>query len=331
MNPRVVWSLLLDTYNNFYLDKVPRLAASLAYYTLFSLAPVLFIAVAVAGLVFGPEAARGEIVHQIDYLIGREGAEAIQGLLQRAWQPGTNVAATIVGIVTLLVGATGAFVELQDALNTIWGVLPKPGQGLVALLKVRLTSFLMILGIGFLLLVSLVISAGLAAATKFLGGYFAIPPFIAEAANVIVSLMVFTVLLAMIYKILPDVEIRWHHVWIGAALTAVLFTVGKFLIGLYLGRSSVTSTYGAAGSIVIILLWVYYSSLILFLGAEFTQVYASRFGAGVYPSKHAMSVNDVIHVAPRSHVAGEDSVRAAVKEQARRHVSRAAAEVDRNP
>lgn len=324
----VVKSLFLSTINGFFEDKVPRLAASLAYYTLFSLAPLLVLVIAIAGFVFGEQAARGEIVGQIRFLTGDQGAEAVQAILANAHAPETGTLAAVLGIATLLVGATGAFAELQDALNTIWGVMAKPGHTLTGILRVRLTSFLMILGTGFLLLVSLVLSAALNALATFVRARLPLPADVMEGIDVVLTLALFTLLLAMIYKILPDVEINWSDVWIGALLTSTLLSAGKYLIGLYLGRSSIASTYGAAGSVVIVLLWVYYSATILFLGAEFTQCFAVKFGCGIYPSKHAIRVSDVVSVqARRDH--DDSEVQAAVKREARRTVETAVRQVDR--
>jgi membrane protein len=305
----------------FSADKVPRLAASLAYYTLFSLAPLLVIVIAIAGFAFGEQAARGQIVGEIRTLVGEQGARAVQSLLENARRPGAGIAATVLGTITLLAGATGAFVELQDALNTIWGVLPRPQNSLIAVLKSRLTSFAVVLGSGFLLLVSLVLSAGLNALGVFVQGRLGTQAAVMEGLNLVLTFAVFTLLLAMIYRMLPDVTIAWSDVWIGAGMTAVLFSIGKFLIGLYLGRSSITSTYGAAGSVVIVLLWVYYSAAILFVGAEFTRAYAARVGTGIAPSRHALRISDVVTVRTHGEYRDESTIHAAAKDEARRRVS----------
>ena len=225
-------------------------------------------------------------------MIGQQSAEAVQGMIQNASnEPKTGMIATVVGVFTLILGAGGVVGQLQTSLNTIWGVAPKAGQGLWGFVRQRFISYAMILGIGFLLLVSLVISAVVASLTQFVGSLFGGAEIIAHVLDLGVSFVITTILFAMIYKFLPDVRIEWRDVWIGAALTSVLFTVGKFLIGLYLGRSGVSSTYGAAGSLITVLLWVYYSSLIFFLGAEFTQVYASIYGSGVTPAVHAEPIS----------------------------------------
>lgn len=273
------WKLLQETFKAWQADKVPLWAAALAYYTAFSLAPLLVIAIAIAGAVFGEEAARGEVVGQIQGLVGKQGAEAIQSMLQNTQQPGSGgVVATAVGIGALLLGASGVFGQLQDALNAIWGVEPKPGRGLKFMLQNRFMSFAMVLVIGFLLLVSLLLSAGLTAFSAFLGHLFPHLTIVGQILNFAISFGVIVVLFALIYKVMPDVKVPWRFLWTGAIVTALLFNLGKFLIGLYLGSGSVSSTYSAAASLGIILLWVYYSAQILLWGAEFTKVYAQRYG-----------------------------------------------------
>ncbi len=260
-------------------DNVPRLGASLAYYTLFALAPILIVAISIGGLVFGPEAVRGEIVGQIQGLIGREGAEAVQSMLEGASRPGSSIAATVVGIITFFLGATGAFLELQTALNSIWHVEPKSdGSFWRELVMQRVISFGLVVAIGFLLLTSLLVSAALAAIHRYMGTAFPGVVVLWEALNVIVSLTVITLLFALIYKVLPDVKLSWRDVWVGALVTAGLFSIGRLVIGLYLGTASIASTYGAAGSVIVILVWVYYSTQIILLGAEFTRAYVDEFG-----------------------------------------------------
>lgn len=279
MNLKTVISLLKQTFTEWQEDKAPTLAAALAYYTVFSLAPLLIIVIAIAGLVFGPDAAQGQIVAQLQSLIGKEGAETVQELILKASEPKSGMIATLVGIATLLWGASNVFTNLKEALNTIWNVSPPPGRGIWGFLQDRVLSFAMILGIGFLLLVSLVISAILAAVSYWLNGFLQLPINIWQIVDFAISFGVVTLLFALIYKLLPDVNLAWNDVWIGAAITSVLFTIGKSLIGVYLGGSGIASTYGAAGSFVIILLWINYSAQILFLGAEFTQVWANRYGS----------------------------------------------------
>jgi membrane protein len=260
-------------------DNVPRLGAALAYYTLFALAPLLIIAIAVAGIAFGAEAARGEVVSQIDSLIGKNGAQAVQSLLEQAQQPTRSIPATILGVITFFLGATGAFAQLQGAINTVWHI-QSPGRGAIrGFIRQRLLSFGMVVGIGFLLLVSLLLSALLAALGRYLNSRLPGGEVLWQGVNVIVSFGFITLLFAMIYKVLPDITLAWRDVWAGAVITAFFFTLGKFLIGLYLGRASIGSSYGAAGSVIIIMLWVYYSSQIMLFGAEVTHAYVQLFGS----------------------------------------------------
>ena len=282
-------------------DNVPRLGASLAYYTLFAVSPILVIAIAIAGSVFGAEAVRGQIVGQIDQLIGKDGAMAIQAILEGAHRDRSGTLAVVIGSITLIIAASGAFLELQHALNTIFRVKQDPKKsGIIVFLKNRLRSFGLVVSIGFLLMVSLLVSAALAALAAYvrtskLGG-----PALWEVINILVSLGVVTLLFAMIYRFLPDVRLKWRDVWTGALITAVLFSIGKFLIGLYLGRSSIASSYGAAGSIVVLLVWVYYSAQIILLGAEFTRVYAEyREGRAPPPNHVARRDPDAHPSAPR--------------------------------
>jgi membrane protein len=293
MDWKAGWPLLKDTVKKWQEDEVLELGAALSYYTVFSLAPLLFIAIAIAGLVYGRDAVQGRLVGEIQGLIGQQGAEAVQTMLAHTWRQGSNGLATAVGVVTILFGASGVFSQLQSSLNRIWEVTPRPSRGIRGLLKVRALSFGMVLGIGFLLLVSLIISAALTAISAYAIGLLPSLKILFTVAGFVVSFAVITLLFAMIFRFLPDAEIAWREVWVGSVVTALLFEVGKFLIGLYLGKSSVASAYGAAGSLVVILLWVYYSSQILFFGAEFTQVYACRYGHEIEPSSHAMRVKRV--------------------------------------
>ena len=290
---RSIWGLLKRTVAQWIEDEPFQLSSSLSYYTLFSLAPLLIIVIAIAGLAFGREAAEHQIVGTIQGMVGQQSAQAIQGMIQNAGsQPKTGVLSAIMGFVALILGAGGVVGQLQTSLNTIWGVTPKPGQGVWGFVRQRFISFAMVLSIGFLLLVSLVISAVVTSLTQFMGSFLGGAEILAHGLDLFISFFFVTALFAMIYKFLPDVRIQWRDVWIGAALTSVLFTVGKFLIGLYLGHSGVSSAYGAAGSLITVLLWVYYSSLIFFLGAEFTQVYASQYGSGVTPSENAEPISE---------------------------------------
>ncbi len=288
MKARLLGSILRQAFVGWWDDNVPRLGASLAFYTLFAMAPILVISIAIAGLAFGPEAVRGEIVGEIQGLVGRQGAMAVQAMLEGAAKPSSSILATVIGSITAFIGATGAFIELQTALNAIWRVKPRPGVGVHAFLMERLISFGLVVGVGFLLLVSLLVSATLAALNRYLGGLFPGLTAAWEAGNVLVSLAVITLLFAMVYKVLPDVKLRWRDVWIGALVTAGFFTVGKQLIGLYLGTSSVASSYGAAGSVVVLLVWVYYSAQVVLLGAEFTRFYVERTRGAPPPQKYAV-------------------------------------------
>jgi membrane protein len=283
--------ILKETVAEWTEDNVPLLAAALAYYTVFSLAPLLLIAIAIAGAVFGEEAAKGELIGQIQGLVGAQGAEAIQTMIANANKPGSGgTIATITGVVFLLFGASGVFGQLQAALNTIWEVKPKPGKGIGSFLQARFLSFAMVLVIGFLLLVSLVLSAILAGVSSVFGKFVPDLVIVGQILNFVISFGVITVLIAAIYKFLPDVKVPWRNLWVGAGVTALLFNIGKFLLGLYLGNSSIGSTYGAAGSFVVVLTWVFYSAQILLFGAEFTQVYSKYRGTPIEPSKHAVRV-----------------------------------------
>lgn len=293
MNWKLYWNILVKIIDEWSEDRAPKLGAALAYYTIFSLAPLFVIAIAVAGFLFGAEAAQGRIVAEIQSLVGKEGAVLIQDAIKKSSDSESGVLATIISIVSMLVLSSAAFIELQDSLNMIWKVKPKPGRAIKDFIKNRLLSFAMVIGIGFLLLVSLVVSAGISALNDFIGEYFSIPGFVLQIINIILSLGVVFILFSAIYKVLPDVEITWKDVRIGAIVTTILFVLGKYLIGLYLGTSTVSSTFGAAGSFAIILIWVYYSAQILFLGAEFTYIYATRFGSGITPSKHAVEIEVV--------------------------------------
>ena len=291
-DPRVVLSTLKETYGDWSEDKASRLAAALAYYTAFSIAPLLLISIAVAGLVFGREAAQGQIFAQLEGLIGADGASAIQTGIANSDSSGAGTLSAIVGLVTLIWSASNLFGQLQDALNTIWEVQPDPNAGIVATVKRRFLSMTMVLGIAVVLLVSLVLSAGLSAVGGLLGDVLPGGNIVWQIVNFVISFVIVTALFAAIYKVLPDATVAWNDVWVGAAVTALLFTAGKLLIGLYLGHASVGSTFGAAGSLLVFLVWVYYSAQILFFGAEFTQVYARRFGSRIVPAEGAVPLTD---------------------------------------
>jgi membrane protein len=284
-----MFALLKQTFREWQEDRAPMLAAALAYYTVFSLAPLLVIVIALVGLLLGQGSARQDILAQFQTLFGPQVAEFVGTMLENRSVAQGGVVATIVGAALLLLGASGVFIQLQNALNEIWDVAPAAQRGgLAAVLKKRLLAFGMILVVGFLLLVSLVIPAAISVLERALGERFPGSGTLWQWLAFALSLAVIVLLFAMIFRFLPDVEIMWRDVWIGAAVTALLFTVGKTLIGLYLGNSGVASAYGAAGALVLLLLWIFYSAQIVLLGGEFTQVYAKRRGGGVEPAGHAV-------------------------------------------
>lgn len=291
MGKRIL-TLLRDTGIEWYEDEAPNKVASLAYYTLLSLAPLVLFSIALAGLWYGESEARGQVTDQLASVVGPQAAGAIKSVAQSAHRSDSGLLSSVIGIAVLVFGASGVFGQLQTALNGIWGVKPKPGRGWKGFLRDRFFSFTMVLGVAFVLLVSLVLSAALAA----IGSYFssALPggELVWQILNGLISLAVITGLFSLIFRVIPDVEIRWRDVWVGALVTAALFTLGKFLLALYLGKSSFSSSYGAAGSLVALVVWVYYASQILFLGAEFTQVYARVFGASIKPSPQAVPAED---------------------------------------
>lgn len=338
MNLKGIFSILKETVNEWLEDDSFQLSAALAYYTIFSLAPLLVLSIAIAGVVFEEEAARGEIQQQISGFVGPQGAEFIQEAIQNASNPdqkeppestqspmntavntdttestaiqsqesrllqsmepekressggGQITIAAVISIIVLFFGASGVFVQLQTSMNKIWNVKQKPDQGFLGILRVRLTSFTMVLGIGFLLMVSLILSTVIKAMSNFMSDQLPGTGAIWQTTDLVVSFIVITLLFAMIFKYLPDVKIKWSDVWFGAIITALLFTVGKYALSLYLGSTSFGSAYGAAGSVIVLLAWIYYSSLILFFGAEFTQVYARRSGTRIEPTERAMRI-----------------------------------------
>lgn len=286
-----IFKLLKEAFLGWRRDNVSLLAAALAYYTVFSITPLLVIAIAIAGAVFGEDAAQGEIVNEINQLVGEQGAKAIETALANVNQPRFNSITSVVSILVLFIGASGVFAQLQAALNTVWSVKPKPNVGIWGVVRKRLLSFGMVLSIGFLLLVSLIISTVLSAISKLdinlLAGFTPLW----QVINLLISFFLTTLLFALIYKYLPDVEVHWKDIWVGAIITALLFISGKYLIGLYLGRSSLASAYGAAGSLIIFLAWVFYSAQILLFGAELTQVYTREYGGEIRPNSHAELIN----------------------------------------
>lgn len=281
-------TIVFEAASEWVNDKAPRLGAALAYYAIFSIAPLLVIAIAIAGMVLGEEAAQGQISAQVQNLVGAQGGEAVETMVKSANKPGAGTIGSVLGIAMLLFGAAALFGQLQDALNTIWEVQPKPGRGAWGFVRDRFLSLTMVLGVAFLLLVSLIVSSALAAVGTLLGDWQT--GTVGLIVTTSLDVVVVTVLFALIYKYLPDAVIAWRDVWFGAAVTAVMFSLGKFLIGLYLGRAGVGSAYGAAGSLAVLLVWLYYASQIFLFGAELTKAYANHLGSRIKPKPYAEPV-----------------------------------------
>jgi membrane protein len=283
-------SLLKQTFSEWLEDQAPQLGAALAYYTVFSLAPLVLLLLAITGFLFhdDPAGAWRKITDQMSYFLDKSAIDVVQNIAQKASQPNKGMLATIIGILLALFGASGVFGQLQNALNTIWGVKAKPGLGIAAFIRSRFLSFAMVAGICFLLLVSLVIEGVLKNFSQYVQVMFPGGIVIALVVYSIFDLVVVVLLFALIFKFLPDVKIQWRDVWIGAAMTAIFFAIGKWALGLYLGSGAAASAYGAASSLITLLLWIYYSSQILLFGAEFTQVYAARAGRPFVPDKYAV-------------------------------------------
>jgi membrane protein len=295
MHPRHLFPLLRAAASHWVDDGAMRLSSSLAYYAIFSLAPLLVIVIAMAGLAFDEAAARGQVAQAISSLAGEGAGKAIQAAVQSsAERKSSGVLATVIGTAVLLFGASTVFAELKDSLNSVWGVVVKPGRPFTTLLHDRFFSFSIVLAIGFLLLISLVISVLLTALGLYMSGRFTFPPAVWHTWDFMISFVVVSSLFAMIFKLLPNVLLRWRDVWLGALATALLFNIGKIVIGYYVATSSVGSSFGAAGSVVVVLAWIYYSACILFFGAEITKVYASRFGSGIVPNSRAVLVDDLL-------------------------------------
>lgn len=307
MRVRAIWDLLKDAALRWWDNQGMRLAAAVAFYSMLSLAPLVVVVMAVASAVFGREAAQGELVTQMRGLAGEEGARVIESLLASAYQePGRGIFATALGTVLLVFGATGIFVELQESLNVIWGVKKSAiPSGIWGFVRTRFLSFSMVCGVAFLLLVSLVVSAGLEAVGNYVGGLQGRLAVVMRVVHLLVSIGLLGTLFALMFKFLPDADVRWRDVWVGGMVTAVLFGIGKYLIGLYLGSSTIGSAYGAAGSFAVFFVWAYYSALIFFFGAAFTRAYADRFGTrvrgeqGVAPGEEARPAaerKEAVHV-----------------------------------
>ena len=292
LQPQSLWKLIQEAFTAWSDDKIPRHGAALAYYTVLSLVPLLIVMISLIGLIFGREAAQKHILDQTTNLMGPQSGDAVKQMIEHATQPTTGTIAMLIGVATLLLGASGVFAQLQDSLNTIWRVEPKEGRGLWGLIRDRFISISAVLGTGFLLLVSLVLSAALAAFGKWYSGWLPAPEVVLQLLEIVISLLVIAGLFALMFKVLPDARIAWNDVWVGALLTAFLFTIGKFAIGLYLGKSDVGSAYGSAGSLVIMLVWVYYSAQIVLFGAEFTQVYANELGSRIVPTENAVPADE---------------------------------------
>ncbi len=290
MSPKQVWRLLKEAFQEWNQDDASRLAAALAFYTIFSLAPLLILVIAIASLIFDQGTVQDEILQQIESLIGSSGADALSTVLDNANRPGESSGwvASVVGIVLLLVGATGVLVQLQTSLNIIWNVKVRPDMGVMGFVRKRMLSLGMIVGIGFLLLVSLVVSSVVAGFSGYLQGLMPGLDAMTQLLDFVIAFGMTTLMFALIYRFLPDVRIAWGDIWFGAAVTALLFSLGKFGIGLYLGNSGIGSAYGAAGSVIVLLVWIFYSAQIVFFGAEVTQVYARRFGSQIEPNKYAV-------------------------------------------
>ncbi|PYJ10438.1 MAG: ribonuclease BN [Verrucomicrobia bacterium] len=298
---RTAFQLLKQTATEWVDDKAPQLGAALAYYTVFSLAPLVLVLLAIIGVLFrdDPAGAWSKITEQMGYFLDKSAVQVVTDIAQKASEPGKSTIATVIGIALALFGASGVFGQLQDALNTIWGVKAKPGQGIWGFLRARFVSFAMVGGVCFLLLVSLVVEALLKGFSHYVQA--ALPGGLAIAITVylLFDFAIVVLLFALIFKFLPDAEVQWRDVWIGAAMTALLFGVGKWALGLYLGSGSAASAYGAASSLITLLLWIYYSSQILLFGAEFTQVYANQAGRRVQPSKYAVPIEHMEIEHPR--------------------------------
>jgi Predicted membrane protein len=287
-----VFGLLKQTFQEWLADKAPQLGAALAYYTVFSLAPLILVLLAIVGVIFrdDPAGAWNKITQQMSYFLDPSTLEVVQNIAQKASEPGKSTIATIIGVALAIFGASGVFGQLQDALNTIWGVKAKPGGGMWGFLRTRFLSFAMVAGVCFLLLVSLTLESLLKAFSHYVQSILPGGITVALAVYLIFDFAVVVLLFAMIFKFLPDVQIQWRDVWIGAVITAILFGIGKWLLGFYLGSGAAGSAYGAASSLITLLLWVYYSSQILLFGAEFTQVYAARAGRAFKPTEYAVLV-----------------------------------------
>ncbi|MFO7662315.1 MAG: YihY/virulence factor BrkB family protein [Chloroflexota bacterium] len=285
--------IIKKTFKSWRDEKVSRLAAALAYYTVFSIPPLLVVSIGIASIFTDRQVIEDQVINQAGNLMGPQGAEAIETILQSTEAPGGNeLLPTIIGIIFLLLGASAIFTQLQDAMNTIWDVEADPDRGILAAIKERFMSFTMVLAIGFILLVSLLLSTVLTTLGTYIGNLVSETEIVLGLVNFIISYIIFTVLFGVMFKTIPDVRVAWRDVWIGAAITAALFMIGEYALGIFLDRSDPTSAYGAAGSVILILLWVFFSAQVLFLGAEFTQVYATEYGSGMQPERGAVVMSE---------------------------------------
>jgi membrane protein len=312
----MIFKLIKKTFKEWSEDKASRLAAALAYYTVFSIPPLLVIAIGIAGLFTDRQVIEDQVVNQAGALMGSQGSDAIETILESAEEPGKGeLGPTLISLALLLFGASGVFTQLQDAMNTIWNVKAAPDRTILETIKERIFSFTMVLAIGFVLLVSLVLSTLLASFGNFIGGLVADAEVLLWIVNFVISFLIFAVFFALIFKVIPDVEITWRDVWIGAVITALLFKIGEYALGFYFERSDPTSAFGAAGSVILLLLWVYYSAQILFLGAEFTQVYATELGSGIKPDRDAVVLSEKDRV--KQGIPSEEKVERARQAQGR--------------
>ena len=277
------WGFLAEIYREWAQDRAVTLGAALAFYTTFSMAPLLIIVIAVFGMILGETTVQEEIVRRVNDLVGPQGAHAVTMMIRGAYRPGAGLPATIIGLTVIVIGSTSAFVMLQQALNLMWGARVNRKSSVWHFVRERLLSFVMIMVIGIFLVLSFILSIVLSFVTGFFQNLLPVPPFLIQASDFCLSLGLITILFAVVYKILPEVKIAWADVWVGAAITAILFTLGKFLFAMYLSHSSIRSAYGAASSLAVFLMWVYYSAQVFFIGAEATQVYANRYGSRVKP------------------------------------------------
>ena len=296
-----IWFLLKESFKEFSNDNVPKLSASLSYFTIFSLPPLLIIIIFLCGIFFGTEAVKGEIFGQINGLVGNEAALQIQEMIKNVKLSNSNAFAATIGVITLLIGASGVFAEMQDSINFIWGLKAKPKKGLIKFIKNRLMSFSMIGSMGFLLLVGLIINSVMDVMSKRLEGIFPhMTVTLFYVLNIVVVFIIIALLFTVIFRTLPDGRVAYKDAMTGASFTALLFILGKFAIGAYLGSSAIASTYGVAGSLIVILLWVYYSAIILYFGAEFTKVYAINYGNKIIPNNYAVYIDkEEIEIQPR--------------------------------